>query len=112
MNRKERHDEFVSTQLLLRSAGRRVRRNYGSCGLRCSCSAPRHQRRRVPDARATPMWCASTLRPAMASSHGRWRVLYLRFSDVTGVAPAQASHGILAANFPAPTIELKEATVY
>ena len=38
------------------------------------------------------------------------RVLYtFGFSDVTGVAPAQAVNtGILAANFPAPTIELKE----
>jgi FtsP/CotA-like multicopper oxidase with cupredoxin domain len=38
------------------------------------------------------------------------RVLYtFGFSDVTGVAPAQAvNSGILAANFPAPTIELKE----
>lgn len=38
------------------------------------------------------------------------RVLYtFGFNDVTGVAPAQAINtGILAANFPAPTIELKE----
>lgn len=38
------------------------------------------------------------------------RVLYMfGFSDVTGVPPAQAiDRGILAANFPAPTIELKE----
>ncbi len=38
------------------------------------------------------------------------RVLYMfGFSDVTGVPPAQAiDQGILAANFPAPTIALKE----
>jgi len=38
------------------------------------------------------------------------RVLYtFGFSDVTGVAPALAvNSGILAANFPAPTIELQE----
>jgi FtsP/CotA-like multicopper oxidase with cupredoxin domain len=38
------------------------------------------------------------------------RVLYsFGFSDVTGVAPAQAiDSGILAANFPAPTIELQQ----
>jgi FtsP/CotA-like multicopper oxidase with cupredoxin domain len=38
------------------------------------------------------------------------RVLYtFGFSDVTGVAPAQAiNSGILAANFPAPTIELQQ----
>ena len=42
------------------------------------------------------------------------RVLYtFGFSDVTGVAPAQAVNtGILAANFPAPTIELKEGNKF
>jgi FtsP/CotA-like multicopper oxidase with cupredoxin domain len=42
------------------------------------------------------------------------RVLYtFSFSDVTGVPPASAiSQGILAANFPAPTIELMEGNKF